>query len=1060
MSEVSLPVTRPGSIRSVASSSSIASGVSLTRRPRTRARSRTVTSPSQRNVDSPTSPVSELPYLDRPLIQEPHPDASSSSQEPLTISPARPPRSPQRLEIEIRSTDAHSSHGSELATAADATLVATIPHDSPSSGAKVSKATRQASNLSVIDTSYKPPPAAFRNPALTPVINARDSVSTQQSGMSSSLYPASTSSASGPESPPSPRSMAEQQESLPQFSAEVNEHQEYGSDDVSYRLRLLVKNSYFLPPAHSKPSPSDLASPNPRVPQKKTSSPTFLDFFRVGKAKSKPTTPTGNAPGLDPNLPMLRTTSESITTSYALGQQPRISTKILRHPSHPQLNPSRGRVVVVREKMNDISVAVKQAEQELKTRGVRLDQTSQKAKRDIVDDVIDPTDAVDLPLPSSAYPFAVQASALNGLGVQDSVGAALLADRLPPKSSTVSSPWDTEEDSWRRALLREAVHHSLDNSPNVSSFSQVIGTSTPPPPRLSGTANSSLKAAPPIKNPALERRIMEPPMMEALEAAGNVARKKSSRSQKSVRTRAATMLSTPESRKTHDSSRPNSFLPLRVDTPTDPLTPLTPPPRRNVVNISLFSRSQTSLPGIMPLADAARSSSRASAHTLRRAMSSPGLSDAYDGGSAHHLSPPPMPPLTIYSNSSSHTTTSFETSREHVTGGSIVSDVHSQYSIDAYMEPSEFRGSMALSAVDGRPSLSEYSQSSMSPTASAFQDPLNIGGYDSNTSSIYNPAFNEAQFRDSHAPRYSAMSPPPRVSSSLAYVSLLPPPRSGLRYSALQSRTSSSSRDRPTTPQEGNEETIHISAPEPTTPPLPIPERRGSSHHPPLSLQIPNTNIPVAIHSTPGPSSPTSFFDSIQTQPNAMDDLDSSSDESDDEDEDVTEEPSARRHPPFLDTRARAISQTSMSRPPFMRLGNHSTPYIPSSPVESTRSSIPVSIDATTRRPVGNIVKQVPFFTDRRSDEGHDFLRYTRDHPQSEGTAGPSSSLFDIGHNTNQRRPATADHVAKWQSDQRAQESLRRLDGMLIQHMEAEKDTIKRIATTLKQTASKSSSRR
>jgi phage gpG-like protein len=46
-----------------------------------------------------------------------------------------------------------------------------------------------------------------------------------------------------------------------------------------------------------------------------------------------------------------------------------------------------------------------------------------------------------------------------------------------------------------------------------------------------------------------------------------------------------------------------------------------------------------------------------------------------------------------------------------------------------------------------------------------------------------------------------------------------------------------------------------------------------------------------------------------------------------------------------------------------------------------------------------------------------------------------------------------SDPLTTWRNNQRAQESLRKLDGMLIQHMEDEKDTIKRIATTMKQTA-------
>ncbi|KAJ7448848.1 hypothetical protein B0H11DRAFT_2247488 [Mycena galericulata] len=89
------------------------------------------------------------------------------------------------------------------------------------------------------------------------------------------------------------------------------------------------------------------------------------------------------------------------------------------------------------------------------------------------------------------------------------------------------------------------------------------------------------------------------------------------------------------------------------------------------------------------------------------------------------------------------------------------------------------------------------------------------------------------------------------------------------------------------------------------------------------------------------------------------------------------------------------------------------------------------------------------FFTERRSgksDQGHgprgpptstfDFFQYRQQHPLISPPSEPSAP----------RRPRTGDQAVRdWQTNQKAQESLRRLDGMLIQHMEAEKDTIKRL---------------
>jgi hypothetical protein len=85
---------RQGSLRSVASNSSIASGTSLTRRARTRARSKTLTGGSSARSDKLQSPISELPYLDKVNVQEP---LEQSSPSPLG-APPRPPRSPHRTE--------------------------------------------------------------------------------------------------------------------------------------------------------------------------------------------------------------------------------------------------------------------------------------------------------------------------------------------------------------------------------------------------------------------------------------------------------------------------------------------------------------------------------------------------------------------------------------------------------------------------------------------------------------------------------------------------------------------------------------------------------------------------------------------------------------------------------------------------------------------------------------------------------------------------------------------------------------------------------------------------
>jgi hypothetical protein len=901
-----------------------------------------------------------------------------------------------------------------------------------------------ASNLSHLDTGYRPPPSAFsRDPALTPVGNLRDSVSTQQSGASSSLYPPSTSTASGPGSPTSPLSMSDRidQLILPPVAPEVSDVQEYDSDDVSYRLRLLVNNNYFLPPAHSKPSPEDFGSPSPTA-ARKASTP-FLDLFR-GKSKSKPSTPPRLSPVFDPAVPiMLRTTSDSIIAPYGLRtQQPRSSSQMPRlSPRLPSANP-RGRVVVVREKMNDIAVAAKQAERDLKTRGVKIDQGSQKAKQEWVDDVIDPTDAVDIPLLSPSYPFAIQASALHGLGVLDSVGAAALADRLPPsKNPNLSNTFDSTEESWRKALLHEAVHHSLDNTPDISSFSHILGTSTPlSSPRSKRTDLPSRVDTPSNTAKMIQQRIAQPLSIDIQEPRSTKhVRKKTAQGQAPTSKGQNSNLLSPTAMQM--SGRPASYFPERVDTPSGPMTPLGPPPRRHFVN-TVHSLSQSDLINGHPSSESwDRTMSQGSPYeTLRRTVSTPLLAEGYESLPTRQTMPH-RPATAQHPRNSQATTVSFNTIRESYYR--VMSDSHESD------DECGTRASLTLSAVRGRPSMSEYSQSSMSPTTSLFQEILSRGNASSSSLNAGPSRFNLDQqnaISDGTSPRYSTVSPPPRMSSSLAHTVLTPPPRSSSLHYLVdgQPQIPPVSVPQPNQPRQSDsgESSLQILAPEPTTPPLPQSksERSGGRSHVPPPLSISTTSTPIVIHSAPGPSSPTSFFDTIQTQPNAMDDLESS-------DEDENEADRSGHRVQSMDIRNRTVSSVLPSqRPSFMRLGNFSTPYLRKG--ESYRPNLlPIGNNPHSKQPRSSSTFRQPFFVDRKHDvlssSTYDFFKYAQEHPLT--PTSPESS--------GPRRPSTADHVTVWRNNQRAQESLRRLDGMLIQHMEDEKDTIKRIATTLKQTS-------
>lgn len=119
----------------------------------------------------------------------------------------------------------------------------------------------------------------------------QDSGLTLQSTTSSSLYPRSSSTG---ESFPSPPSLPSQDIDVrirtvdaldPEDSPHIHELSEMDTDDVSYRLRLLMKNNYYLPPAHSKPyADIPISVETLKKPLPKPTSPTFLDIFKVGKS--------------------------------------------------------------------------------------------------------------------------------------------------------------------------------------------------------------------------------------------------------------------------------------------------------------------------------------------------------------------------------------------------------------------------------------------------------------------------------------------------------------------------------------------------------------------------------------------------------------------------------------------------------------------------------------------------------------------------------------------------------------------------------------------------------
>ncbi|OSD06320.1 hypothetical protein PYCCODRAFT_1474502 [Trametes coccinea BRFM310] len=955
--------------------------------------------------------------------------------------------------------------------------------------------------------------------------NLRDSVLTQISATSSSVYPASTSAGSRTESSmPYTEDDADADLSYPDIVSP--EHSNFDPDDVSYRLRLLLNNSYFLPPAHAKPTPMALSShPQDAAQKSKPATSGFLDFFRIGKAKSKPTSPApGSPPPVDSNGPILRTTSDSPSAS---GLLLRVQTQPLAPPPvvTPPCPPPTSRVVVLRERMDDLASAAKEAEKEIRHKADGRKPKTPTAGRDrFVDDVIDPTDAVDLPPPSADALFAVQASALFGLGPQDSVGAAVLAERLVPNSPGIWSI-SSEEEVWRKELLREAVSHSLGNTPE-SSFSSSDGrqAALSPPPQSEATfptpaileaqkrvgqrivEDFSIRTASSEPSPPVSP--VEPLTIQIPPAASNYGG--TSFVEKSPKASEHPLLTALEP-------------PVRAETPAHMHIPLSPAPRKQLVN-PVYSLSEPDLSDTLSKAkEPSPGSSEATFHTVRKASSTPRMSSSDEARRAvSALSPPPIPEHPEIHRGLSPAPRnlegmpSFTTSRTESDSRYSDDSMSFRTPMDTDVEVSGARPSMTISIPSGRPSISVSEYSAPSPTASAFRDavfgscrpPSSLSRR--SATSILEPMQSEVSRPPPVTPRNVAMSPPPRLSSSVSPTVLPPPPRPpAIRPTYRPSISTNDSQS----PGAHSGPSVALSSPSSdaapvqdvsvqisisdssvlSSPSAPLAARRGQNS--PLSLHIPHQYGMPSIHSAPAPSSPTDFFDRIQsTIANAMDDLETS-DESSDEELSLEGAEHARsryNHPPpprspqtepepvetaavFVEPRTQAISNrasSSSSRPSIMRLGNHSTPQLSPAPSFVTAEPMP-QYTFDRKKPIGNVADMTRrSFTSVRSlksvKKGKGIMNISSApkspllpigpvpsspiNPYAMGTGVSSSS---VGSSKDARRPATAPS----EGARRAQrESIQKFDGMLLQHLAAERDRIRQITSNISNSNSAASS--
>jgi hypothetical protein len=491
---------------------SVASGQSLSRRPRARSRPRALTlnSPRRRDKTVGSYEAPDVPFLTAAQMFDVSP-APMLNASVVAEAPDRPPRSPLRLsssplvatstasdplfglaatddgEVETRRRAARTEDEVEVCYlfvySPRRTLIPMVQRRRRKRGSSVP---RDAYRLSFLSSASSPTSLLFTHqhhmhmqtlpdfPSLREARQRlRDSHITSLSGTSTSLYPLSTSTGSSADSLPSPRSISDSFLDMDVTHVDSGEDEPgFDPDNVSYRLHLLLNNSYFLPPAHSKPSSTQLTPilpDNKKAPQKG-----FFDIFRSKPKSESPVTPvTPKA------LPSLRTPSD-VSISERLWAAPLPFAAPLNTAC---THSSTTRVAVVRETLQDLNAAAQQAEREIKAL------ENQQPADPVYDDVIDPTDAVDLPPPSADSPFTVQTSAVAGLGVEQSVGAAELADHLPPPGA--STVWSIDPgESWRKALLEEAVSFSLD-SKSTQSWRNVPASKPQSPASQTGGMHSS-----------------------------------------------------------------------------------------------------------------------------------------------------------------------------------------------------------------------------------------------------------------------------------------------------------------------------------------------------------------------------------------------------------------------------------------------------------------------------------------------------------------------------------------------------------------------------------------
>ncbi|KAI0026618.1 hypothetical protein K488DRAFT_92213 [Vararia minispora EC-137] len=1029
-------VDRSNSLASAASGQSTSS---LTRRPRARTRPRALTLNAPRQRDKAMlSATPSVPMLTAAEML----DATSTPMFSLDAStasvpvPDRPPRSPLRKSSSPLATSLSGSAPLVSVVATDDVELESRRRSARRRRRKRgSSVPRDAYRLSFLSSASSPTSPLFPNQHHMPMQTfpnfpslretrqrLRDSYFTSFSGFSgtdTSLYPLSTSTGSGTDSPPSPRSLVESANDITvrHVNPDDGDDSSFDPDDVSYRLHLLLNNSYFLPPAHSKPSPAQLTPVS--VGPKKAQPKSFFEIFRP-RSKSKPESPVTPVTPQDP-LPALRTTSDASTGERQSG----VPKQSFALPSSvPGVRSQVARVAVVRETLDNLAAAAKQAEREIKVL-----ENQEEDRKSTYDDVIDPTDAVDLPPPFTNSLFDVQTSTLAGLGVEQSVGAAELADRLPPGTPGI---WSIDpDDSWRKALLQEAVSMSLNSTPAPSHRLRHPSDASNSTHRTPGNQSGSSR---------FDRRILMPERLEDVVETDVQIPVPTQRPK--LRTRA----SAPETRA---QGMPQLAVPLpshppRAESPHTPHTPLLPPPRKGGSTQATRSELSESQSFCSPSHAPATS-----ARGVRKTSSSPQMHKQYE--LMQSMGPPrSLSPVAEPATGQHILKTSLDTSESD----SVLEGRHS------------FARSLTASIASASSTASSIScLHPPSPTRSAFQDarasfatwPAGEDASEGASEAVitdmasYVPAAASARFVGIH--QSDTSTPPPRTSSSLAHTPLRPPPRSSsfnvrAVSSSLKHEREPSPRPSISSSDPGHSPFVSANDLRAPSPCRPSTSRSDQSRSPYLfrasmssqrstssrhrrggadaTLQVPGALLARALHDAP--ASPIEFFDQVEAA-SRVDAFQTAWED----DEDGVVSSSTDDYGTVWATPAHHTPSPQQSP----RLSPHASPRMAMKSLPtavSSAESLPLSRRSPVQ-PVGHTPTRPAYFKDTHSPQ---VLGPMRTRPAT----APSTQTQDdmsIYSAESASSAASAGRVGRTPS-------MLRLDGMLLQHMETEREAFRRIA--------------